>query len=370
MGPPVAHWCWALLDGLVVQVNLIATSFKTLFHLLQMREYILGKFIVAQPIDAVVTWVDGNDPKLLAKQRKYFKADEKDDVTSQSRYVESNELYYCLGGIIKNLPFVRRIFIITDQQVPGAIEQIRHVLGDEAAEKITIVDHTEIFKGYEEYLPVFNSPAIETMMHRIPDLSDRYIYFNDDFFVVRPMQEGDFFNGNRPILRGIWRSFKVTAYNRKQRDRMLNGKFHLPAKLFSYKETQSLAFKFLGETEKFFWHDHTPHPFFKPDIDAYFSKNEDKIRSNISHRIRHRDQFDIMSLANAIDIQKGDYSQKPMSLTCLKATSKVFQRLYVKRKRRSAMRKGSQFLCFQAMVDAHPKAQKEMFRWLDDAIFS
>lgn len=323
---------------------------------------------MAQAIDAVITWVDGKDPELIAKQRQYFQVDEKDDVTSRARFVDCNEIFYCMLGIFKNLKFISRIFVVTDNQVPPAIEQIRKKLGDEYADRIIVVDHKEIFDGYLEYLPTFNSPAIETMLHRIPGLSDRYIYFNDDFFVIKPMTEEDFFHQNRPVLRGKWRSAKSIVYNSVQRARMLDGKVSIKAKLFSFKETQYLAFREFGEAEEFFWHDHTPHPFYRPDLENFFAENDDRLRSNIGHKIRHHDQFDVMSLANAIDIRKKNSVFKPMSLTYLKASAKRFQSFYVWRKRLSAKKHESHFICLQALVDAAPKARKAMFEWLNDEL--
>ena len=37
-------------------------------------------------------------------------------------------------------------------------------------------------------LPTFNSHAIETSLHLIPDLAEHFVYFNDDFFLGRPIR--------------------------------------------------------------------------------------------------------------------------------------------------------------------------------------
>ena len=41
------------------------------------------------------------------------------------------------------------------------------------------VTHEEIFVN-KSHLPTFSSPAIEAHIHRIPGLSQNFIYFNDD----------------------------------------------------------------------------------------------------------------------------------------------------------------------------------------------
>lgn len=322
-----------------------------------------------QPIDAVITWVDGADPKLKAKQAQYFTPNEADDITSEGRFADSNEIYYCIAAILKNAPFINRIFIVTDDQTPAVIVQIRNAFGAATADRITVVDHRDIFAGYEQYLPTFNSTSIETVLHRIPGLSDRYIYFNDDFIIAKPLSEDDFFVGNRPVLRGKWREESSVAFNIRQRQRMLDGKWYLKAKLFSYKEYQLNAYKALGMKGRFFWHDHTPHPFYRPDLQAFHDRSDALLRQNIQFRIRDGSQFDTMSLANALDLQKGGSIIRKTQLTYLKPSSKTFQRFYVFRKRLSFERRGNVFLCLQALNDAKPEARQAIFDWLDQLIF-
>lgn len=322
-----------------------------------------------QPIDAVITWVDGNDPKLKAKQRQYFTVNEHDDITSESRFSDNGEIYYCISAIIINAPFINKIFIVTDDQHPPAIAKIALKFGQDVADKIVIIDHKEIFRSYEEFLPTFNSTSIESVLHRIPGLSERYIYFNDDFIIAKPLSEKAFFIGNRPVLRGKWRRNSSTNFNANQRRRMMEGRWHLKAKIFSYKEYQYFAFRLLGFKSDFFWHDHTPHPFFRPSLEAYFLKNDDVLRTNLSFRIRDSSQFDTMSLANGLEILEGATTIKGPSLTYMKPSSKRFQRFYLFRKWRSFDRKNSSFICVQALSAAKPKTREAIFSWLNKIIF-
>jgi len=322
-----------------------------------------------QPVDAVITWVDGADPKLKAKQAQYFTPNDKDDITSAGRFADSNEIYYCISAILKNAPFINRIFIVTDDQNPAVIEQIKATFGPESADKITAVDHKDIFAGYEQYLPTFNSISIETVLHRIPDLSERYIYFNDDFMIAKPVDEADFFVGNRPVLRGKWRKESSVSFSRQQRQRMLAGKWYLKARLFSYKECQFNAYKALDMKGDFFWHDHTPHPFYRPDVDAFYDGSDSLLRQNIQFRIRDSTQFDPMSLANGLDLQKGGSIIRNTRLTYLKASAKKFQQFYVWRKRRSFEKHDNTFLCVQALNESKPAARQAIFNWLDLLIF-
>jgi hypothetical protein len=88
-------------------------------------------------------------------------------------------------------------------QVPAAIDRRRAEL-----DNIRIVDHREIFRGYERLLPTFNSLAIESMLWRIEGLADRFLYFNDDMMLVASVEPTDFFSIDGKVkLRGSWRNW-------------------------------------------------------------------------------------------------------------------------------------------------------------------
>ena len=71
-----------------------------------------------------------------------------------------------------------------------------HIIGrpswlNVANEKIVVVKHEDFIP--KEYLPTFNSHTIELNLHRIKGLSEYFIYFNDDTFILDKLQEKDFF---------------------------------------------------------------------------------------------------------------------------------------------------------------------------------
>src|SRR5690606_6238916 len=106
----------------------------------------------------------------------------------------------CLRSIRKFAPWIRTIYLVTDQQCPGFLApKVKSKLG------VELVDHKEVFKGYENVLPTFNSLSIETALYRIPGLSSKFIYFNDDFVLVAPVDKGDFFEKDAVVLRGEWK---------------------------------------------------------------------------------------------------------------------------------------------------------------------
>lgn len=141
------------------------------------------------PVDAVYTWVDGNDPAMAAKRRAHQERSDNDIAareTGDSRYTSHDELKYALRSLEMYAGFVRNVYLVTDAQVPSWL--------DPGAEGLTVVDHRDILPA--DALPVFNSHAIESRLHHIPGLSDHFLYFNDDVFVNRPVGAAHFFHGN------------------------------------------------------------------------------------------------------------------------------------------------------------------------------
>jgi hypothetical protein len=146
------------------------------------------------PIDIVYLWVDGADPvwrTIKAHYRSEFIKEEppNNDANAPCRFSDHDELRYSLRSIWKYAPFINHIYIVTMNQRPKWL--VSHP-------KITIVDHKEIFKNPSD-LPTFNSQALESNLHRIPNLSEYFIYFNDDVFLGLPVTASDFFSANGEV---------------------------------------------------------------------------------------------------------------------------------------------------------------------------
>lgn len=155
--------------------------------LISLESGLVGKS--QHPIDVVFTWVDNKD---LAWTQKYQAAIK--DVNGvavglyandESRFESHNELYYSVLSVRRYMPWIRKIFIVTDEQQPNFAFD---------AEEVIVVDHKEIIDRV--YLPTFNSHVIEAFLHRIEGLSENFIYFNDDVFVARDLLPGHFFRSN------------------------------------------------------------------------------------------------------------------------------------------------------------------------------
>lgn len=130
------------------------------------------------PIDIVYTWVDLDDPAFCEHLAMHRPPDCETNRTTMSdvRFACHEELRYSLRSIEQFAPWFNHIYIVTNGQVPTW-------LADHP--KVTLVTHDEILAP--EYLPTFNSHVIGSALHRVPGLSEHYIYFNDDVLLIRPI---------------------------------------------------------------------------------------------------------------------------------------------------------------------------------------
>lgn len=137
-------------------------------------------------IDFVIPWVDEKDPSWQAELRRVRLTEAMD--TRESRYRDWGTLRYWFRGVEKYTPWVNRIHLITWGHLPLWLNTKNP--------KLHVVRHEEYIP--EAYLPTFSSHTIELNMHRIEGLSERFVYFNDDTFILSPMKETRFFFRDQP----------------------------------------------------------------------------------------------------------------------------------------------------------------------------
>lgn len=139
------------------------------------------------PIDVVYTWVNGSDPA-WRDERIRARLGVVDGMPptadDPARFTSHNELKFSLRSLDYYAPWVNHIYIVTAGQVPSWLATDN--------ERISVVPHHAIFRNAGD-LPTFNSHAIESQLHRIPGLSEHFLYMNDDVFLGRPVQPDLFF---------------------------------------------------------------------------------------------------------------------------------------------------------------------------------
>jgi len=151
-------------------------------------------------IDVVYTWVDNNDMAWqFARKRAYKKfKNGAVDANSRMRFRNRDELKYSLRSLYKFANFVNHIYVVTCGQTPKWFKP---------HPKVTIVHHETIFPNKGD-LPTFNSHAIECNLHRVPGLSEKYIYMNDDLFFAQVVGPNQFFDesGHMKIFLGHYKT--------------------------------------------------------------------------------------------------------------------------------------------------------------------
>lgn len=146
-----------------------------------------------EKIDFVLTWVDGSDPEWLAQKSKYMAIDKnmaQGDANANCRYRDHGLLRYWFRAVECFTPWVNKVFFITCGQKPDWL--------NEANPKLRLVNHQDYIPA--EYLPTFQSNTIELNLHHLADLSEHFVLFNDDMFLLRPVSPEFFFRRGCPVL--------------------------------------------------------------------------------------------------------------------------------------------------------------------------
>jgi hypothetical protein len=225
-------------------------------------------------IDMVYLWVDGSDEQWLAKRDGELKKAGKLplEAIGTCRFTDNDELLFSLRSIEKHASWINRVFIVTDSQIPKWLNTDNS--------KITVVDLTEIMP--KEVLPCFNSNVIEFFIPYIPNLSEHFIYANDDMLFMAKTNPTYFFakkgipiirvNNNRKVKRWIKNILPVCD---KYKENWKYGTLYDRAKLNSRK----LAYEITGINYQ--WDDaHNIDPYRKSDMLAVI--NMPSVKQKIS----------------------------------------------------------------------------------------
>ena len=304
------------------------------------------------PIDAVVTWVDGSDPAHAAKMHKYGNDTNfvDKDVAGATRYANDGEIFRCVASIRKFAPFVRTIYIVTDNQDP-------HI--PDGTIPVRIVDHTEIFRGYEKYLPVFNSIAIETMTWRIPGLAEHYIKFNDDLMLCAPVAPSDFFNSDgSPVAYTKPYSIPWVEFCQALRPRKYG---HKRIKfIWTLKNGARLA----GATMRMVKIYHTPQALNRRFFEDWFAAHPEQMEKNIAYRFRNADQFNSEELYY-YTMWKSKKMQMRKAHDYMFYLQPKLRKRYVERKLEKLKAGDWKFCCFNSLDTATDSERRTIFNWMD-----
>ena len=189
-----------LFPILLIVVIIVCVSFKVAFFTGHKLDALLENNMIGKnenyPIDLVYLWCEDNPQREKLrnewKQKLNIGGNKNTNsirVTTKGRFVSNDELKYSLRSVEKYAPWIRNIYIVTDNQVPKWLN-LKHP-------KIKIVDHKEIMPASAR--PNFNAFAIEFAIVNIPGLSEHFLYANDDMMFGDKVEPGDFFKDGKPI---------------------------------------------------------------------------------------------------------------------------------------------------------------------------
>ena len=234
--------------------------------------------LLQEPVDLVYTWVDGSDPAWQARKAESLGTTEMReasvDAAIEARFDNRDELKYSLRSVEMFASWVRRIWIVTDQQVPSWLRQ---------DDRLRVVDHREIFAD-PSALPVYNSHAIESQLHHIPGLAEHYVYANDDMLFGARVEPEDFFHGN-----GISKFFTSPA--------LLDAGDHDPRDLAVAAAAKNNRDFIEAEFGKTITHKlrHTPQAQVRSVIEAFEAAYPSLFDSVMRSRLRHPSNYSLPS---------------------------------------------------------------------------
>ncbi len=316
----------------------------------------------ANPIDAVILWVDGDDPEWKARceaARGGNALTRRDDIGGDLRFRQMREIDWCVAGINKFASFFRRIYIVTDGQDP----HLENTVGKwfENPIPIEIVDHTVVFRGYEKYLPTFQCNSLETMIHRIPGLSERFVYFNDDFVLTNYVKPEDWFTEDGKVVEyGKWMpNFMLDLLHAIKPKK--NG-----LKTVGFKDIMENGAKLVGSNKTLLMR-HTPHPVLKSLSERLLEEYPDSVDINSRDKFRAPCQYNPQVAKHILADREGRLIiRSPKGKTLF--LKPFANRPYYLRKHLKPYISGKElppFMCINSLAEADPDDRKVFLSFMN-----
>ena len=251
-------------------------------------------------IDIVVRWVDDKDIEWQKQKSKYKlmergvspDTDVVETDASSVRYRDWGLLKYWFRGIEKYAKWVNKVFFVTCGQMPDWLST-NHP-------KLRLVNHDEFIP--HEWLPTFSSRTIDFNIYRIPDLSEEFLFVDDDMFIINDTSESDFFRDGVPcdsmVFNALSPGFDDVISTNLYNDIAIINK-HFKKEDFSKSERRKLWFtpkygKYLYKNFALapwtyyvgFQDFHIPEGFLKKTYRELWEKEGDYLSETCSHKFR------------------------------------------------------------------------------------
>lgn len=241
-------------------------------------------------IDIVILWVDGNDVQWQRRFNQFAPKEKQIDIDlSEERFRDWGCLRYWFRGVEQFAPWVRKVHLVTANQVPEWINQ--------DCPKLHLVNHEDFIP--KEYLPTFNACAIEDNIHRIEGLSEQFIFFNDDCFFSAPVTPERFFRKGLPTDMAVVNTIQSDGqmghitlndldvinrhFSKRQVLRSSCRWFNWRYGMFGLRTLALLPWpRFSG-----FYDHHLPQGFCKTTLEEVWQAEPELMNETCTHRFRH-----------------------------------------------------------------------------------
>lgn len=247
-------------------------------------------------IDAVVTWVNTKDPEW--KKLKDF-AHIGTNADNPERWADKltkpdTELELCLELMLKNMPYLRKVHIVTMRpQVPPCLKHNPRLEKEFKKKRIVIMHHDEIFEEPWKRTHTFNSSGIETYLHNIPDLQEQFVYFNDDMYVTSYMDPRHLFQFGKAVVYGTPRWFPISDPTK------------CPEKDKYYCASKRSKNIIMGEYGVYFTPLHQFKCLTKHMLQSGADKYQEYVYTTRDHPIRHTDDILFLDMCINMGIHEG-----------------------------------------------------------------
>ena len=250
-------------------------------------------------IDFVVTWVDGSDPNWLKEKNKYSlnAGTEKKGMNSIKAFRDWGTFKYWFRGVEKFAHWVNKVYLVTYNQKPEWINTLNN--------KLEIVDHADFLD--KENIPVFSANPIEINLHRIKNLSEHFVFFNDDMYLTAPTSPTDFFSKEglpkyttalSPIIPQRYgtgnfqvNDMEIITDHFSRNTILKNGHF------FFYRQgLKNIVKTSIYKNSKFicgFFENHLPYPMLKTTMSEVWKKEKPVLMATSSSKFRSKSDVNI-----------------------------------------------------------------------------
>lgn len=253
------------------------------------------------PIDFVLPWVDGNNHEWQQIREKYIPKQLNDrDTTSSARFRDMETLKYTLRAIEQNCPWYNKIYLITKGYAPDWLNT-EHP-------KIEIIREDELFID-KSHLPVFNSVSIEMNLVNLSQLSEKFVYMNDDFIIYNRIESSRFFKEGKPVdffshnpipRNSLYELLKgrdswihsinnvLTLYNKKFAPITLDNRYLFDKSYSIVDKINNFIFKYLLMRITWIKHWHHPQPMLKQTLQEVYKEFGTEMMQSSQNRFRSK----------------------------------------------------------------------------------